>query len=399
MIAAAVPFALAALSLATYAWLLLGRPGRLALAGLELLALGMVAVGGSALGRGGSPRAGAPPRTLAWILGAAVLVAAVGSVHVLRQFPDGMWMAVDIWSQRAAYLVHVDLPTMLQAAYHHRDYPLLLPLSITSLWAWTGRVRAVPIGISLAFAASAAAILYAGVARLGGAARAAAVTAALLASPWWVIHGAGQQADVPLAVFALLAGVTLSLQRRDPHPALALSAGVAIGAGAWTKNEGILIAAVFLTVWALRRGRGWVWILAGAAPFAAAVLHHKLTCGATTDLVAGQGEATWARIAEPGRFVLIGRAFLETVGPYVAIGAALAWALGTRWRALARELVVPAFVLIGYAGVYLVTPYDLAWHLGSSLDRLALHLWPLALLAVGAAAKRVDPEPAEEVGR
>ena len=37
-------------------------------------------------------------------------------------------------------------------------------------------------------------------------------------------------------------------------------------------------------------------------------------------------------------------------------------------------------MLAGYYGVYLLTPQDLAWHLDSSLVRLLLQLWPLAIL-------------------
>jgi hypothetical protein len=36
-------------------------------------------------------------------------------------------------------------------------------------------------------------------------------------------------------------------------------------------------------------------------------------------------------------------------------------------------------MLGGYFGVYVLTPKDLGWHLGTSLDRLLPQLWPLAL--------------------
>jgi hypothetical protein len=57
-----------------------------------------------------------------------------------------------------------------------------------------------------------------------------------------------------------------------------------------------------------------------------------------------------------------------------------------RRRAIGRErLVVMAIaaMLVGYYGVYLVTPWDLKWHLEFSLVRLLLQLWPAALLAWG----------------
>ena len=38
-------------------------------------------------------------------------------------------------------------------------------------------------------------------------------------------------------------------------------------------------------------------------------------------------------------------------------------------------------MLAGYIFVYLTTPYDLAWHVNGSIDRLLIHLWPSTLLA------------------
>jgi len=46
---------------------------------------------------------------------------------------------------------------------------------------------------------------------------------------------------------------------------------------------------------------------------------------------------------------------------------------------------MPASLLVlmlsGYFVVYLTTPYDLAWHVSSSINRLFLQLWPSAIFA------------------
>jgi hypothetical protein len=44
-------------------------------------------------------------------------------------------------------------------------------------------------------------------------------------------------------------------------------------------------------------------------------------------------------------------------------------------------VIVGGLMLAGYYAVYLLSPQDLAWHLDSSLVRLLLQVWPLALLA------------------
>ena len=49
-----------------------------------------------------------------------------------------------------------------------------------------------------------------------------------------------------------------------------------------------------------------------------------------------------------------------------------------------RWLVVAlvAGMHLSYFAVYLLTPYDLGWHLTQSLERLLVQLWPLSLLSV-----------------
>ena len=50
-------------------------------------------------------------------------------------------------------------------------------------------------------------------------------------------------------------------------------------------------------------------------------------------------------------------------------------------------------MLATYFWVYLTTPYDLAWHLDTSSDRLLLQLWPCFLLSTLLAVK--EPREAQ----
>ena len=50
--------------------------------------------------------------------------------------------------------------------------------------------------------------------------------------------------------------------------------------------------------------------------------------------------------------------------------------------ALCGILSVLLLMLVGYFFVYVTTPLELAGHLRTSLDRLLLHLWPAAILAI-----------------
>ena len=50
-------------------------------------------------------------------------------------------------------------------------------------------------------------------------------------------------------------------------------------------------------------------------------------------------------------------------------------------------LVVQA---LGYYAIYLITPYDLAWHLSYSAERIVLQIFPLLLFLVLAAAELLN---------
>jgi hypothetical protein len=75
-------------------------------------------------------------------------------------------------------------------------------------------------------------------------------------------------------------------------------------------------------------------------------------------------------------------------GGFALLWAAFGISSVMNWR---RVLTTPArsnMILIGaqliiYLGVYLVTPRDLEWHLRTSIDRVLLHIAPLALWVTG----------------
>ena len=54
--------------------------------------------------------------------------------------------------------------------------------------------------------------------------------------------------------------------------------------------------------------------------------------------------------------------------------------------------LLPVGMAVGYFFVYVLSPHDLAWHLESSLSRLLLQLWPLAIFAYFAVVR--SPEQA-----
>ncbi|MCZ6465515.1 MAG: glycosyltransferase family 39 protein [Proteobacteria bacterium] len=393
-----VGVAFGGVSLIVYAWLAAGKPGLVALIALEALAVAAAfAAGRPAATRSRSQPRSRPPALLVALLVCAAAACAAGMVRTFWALPHGTWDAVEIWNLRAVAFTRAGLAEAFSEV-RHADYPLLVPLAVAHLWAYTGESIAVPIAISSVFTVATAGLLYTATCRSSGALPAAAVTIALLAAPHFAYGGGSQRADIPLSFFGLGTAVALAGYARERASGLLVLAGVQIGCAAWTKNEGLLFAAVVTAAWLATDGRRELrrlgLLAAGAAPFALALLHHKLTCGGVTDLVAAQGADTWQRLGDPGRYALIARAFAREGGYYAAAALALGVGLRRRERGGERRNDPARFIpwtlagmLLGYAGTYLLTPHDLGWHLWSSLERLLVQLWPMTLFYVGLRAR------------
>ena len=66
-------------------------------------------------------------------------------------------------------------------------------------------------------------------------------------------------------------------------------------------------------------------------------------------------------------------------------------------------VLLTVFMMVGYFFVYILSPFDLKWHLDTSLDRLLLQVWPLAIYTYFAIVRapgqavmkpiRTKPEP------
>jgi hypothetical protein len=204
----------------------------------------------------------------------------------------------------------------------------------------------------------------------------------------------------------------------------ALVAGMMAAFAAWTKNEGVLFFIVALIVFCalniraitsessaeraamrtdsfarmtcgLRGPRAFLSHLApfliGSLPILLVVSCFKAQLPTSGHMLAAQDLATLAaKVTDISRYWLILRAYLEWTLKFGrgAIVILITYVLlvgrdtGVRSKALT---VMPAslllLMLLGYFVAYLITPYDLAWHVSLSIDRLFLQLWPSAIFA------------------
>lgn len=335
----------------------------------------------------------------------------VGSLYACLKWaqakPEGTgWDSFAIWNLHARVLFrggeHWRDGFSNLIAWSHPDYPLLLPATIAHFWSYLGQETAlVPALIGIVFAFSTIGLLFSTVRALRGNNQALLAATVLAGTPFFIEQGISQYADVPLSFFLLATLALLCLY--DHHHELGSSrlklAGLMAGFAAWTKNEGLLFLVALLIACAVVLGRrGWKAILprmlpliAGMVPLVLLVAYFKIHVAPSGDLFSNPNSML-AKIADPARYWLIVRWFAKdfflfgrwVLIPGTVVAAIYAWLMGIRIdpqheSGIRSSALALLLTVAGYFAVFVVTPYDLRWHLRFSLNRLFAQLWPSAL--------------------
>ncbi len=405
-------------SLASFAWVLLLRDttGSFWLAEAALLA-GAGAAWWARTSRG-EPESGAIPRggeRAGWgpLVGVALAAVAVWLAAAAvwgegARKPHGGWDAWAMWNVKGLVLYHAipALPLLFTEEFSHADYPLLQPLALARFWRYFGGDSwMIPLLFAVLVTVLTPLTAGVGVAAVRGVWSGCVATAAVLASLFLIRHGATQYADNTL-VLMMTAAVIAWVQAVEADDGRARAGwfavtGLVLGAAAWTKNEGAAFAVVMLTMTAVwlawaRPQPAWRSIAAcalGGAPFLLAWgVHRGLLVTGGNDLIQqGAWDAVAARLGDPERYVRVGRAARAAwgqVGDPVTLGLlAGAALLGYRrdWTRLSAGLLVllaGVLQLLVYAAVYVALSPRLSWHLVTSSDRTAMHVWPILVIGL-----------------
>ena len=330
------------------------------------------------------------------------------------------WDAFSIWNLHARFLFRGGsawrdgFSSLIP--WSHPDYPLLIPAAIAHFWTALGREsQIVHAVIGLAFTFSTVGVLFASLAILRGRIPAMLGALTLLATPAFVETGASQYADVPLSFFYLAAISLLCLYHhssnaeaaRGPKGALVL-AGLAASLAAWTKNEGLLFLCALAAAWLItsgnamrprsalaedatplrQRGYSFLFLMAGMVPAILVLVWFKHSVAPPGDLFPDKGVAL-LKSMDPHRYRIIlewyGKEFLRFGDWFLIPGTVSLAILFFLPNQRKKFVLTPGFriavitlalTLAGYFAIYVITPYDLYWHLRFSLNRLFLQLWP-----------------------
>lgn len=287
----------------------------------------------------------------------------------------------------------------------HPDYPLLLPLNVARCWNHVGtETTIVPIMLAWFFTFASIGLIVSSLSALRNRAQGYLGGLVLIGLPVFIEIGAWQYADVPLALCFLMTLVLFSFYdtSSDKQIGLLILAGISAGLAAWTKNEGwlfilALMCARWFAIGGIRGGHKLYlkqirFCAVGLLPVAAIVILFKLRFALTNDLVSGLGlRSTLGRIVDPSRYFFIIRIsiaqILHSAGWLSSLWALVPFALllggkveGRNRPAIITSALTLTIVLMGYFFVYVITPFDLSWHLQTSVLRLLIQVWPSFVL-------------------
>ena len=349
---------------------------------------------------------GASKYLLAMALGLAI-VCATTVFRTNQVHPHGQWDAQAIWNVKAKFLLYgqAQWTNMFAAPVARSDYPLLLPLTIARLWSYQGYDSTiVPQVLTVTWLLTSIGLIVTSLSVLAGVRHAALATLILLTSKLFLELCSWQYADTAMSMFILAALGTVALWRPQNGQTgrLLILAGFCAGCAAWTKNEGLLFAlalaiafivATTFTHGSRTMGHGLKYLLLGMAPMICLVVFFKLAWSGPSDLFADQNiDQMLTHLIQPDRHRLVWKSMFDSLDRILHVPLMLLAVLYTLLVGIHRTrtaLLAPAvaaiatlIMVVGYAGIYLITPHDLQWHLSTSNERLLLQLWPGVVLMI-----------------
>lgn len=311
--------------------------------------------------------------------------------------PLGNWDGFRMWNTKAEFMfrdISLWKNMFLQPHFlSHNDYPLFLPSSFARVWQYAGTDNSVFNAIlCMIFTFGIIYFLYFAVKHFKNTKLAMLVTLILMLAPAFLVKGAAQCADIPLAYFILSSVVALFLYFEKGNLSFLILSTVFAGFCGWVKNEGLMFFAIFLMVLTLyllikKHYQKILFVFLTAIPFIALISIFKFVCKTPNDLVQGFFVLkSYTHLFQLHYYTMIIKTFLHMfVERFSVIFVSLVLLL--RGFSVPQRIKEPLilsgiiFILtcIGYFFTYILSPHDLDWLLTYSLDRIILHVLPLFL--------------------
>jgi|GEM_PF-2375507 len=330
------------------------------------------------------------------VLGAGVFLFTMNLCIYILQYPHGRPDAWINWNvvARFVYLGGPNWQNTFYRLWDHPDYPLFLAIPNAITWVIIGSPSTLgPSVYHFVVSFFAVGLLFSFVYYFRGFAQASLAAILFMSLPITIVNTINQCADLPLSYLILGAGGLALLYFNQEDGGTAILSGLLSGLAGWTKNEGLVFIAGFTVIWAgigifKQRLAFKNYLLGLMFPLTVVVL-FKFFLAPSNDLLTVD-VGIFEKVTDLGRYTLIlreagvtlweiGGASINFVG-LIIIYTVLVGSSRTRVSGLWLICGVIFIQLSAYFMIYLLTPYNLIWHLNTSLSRLYFHVFPLVLL-------------------
>jgi hypothetical protein len=354
---------------------------------------------------------------------AVLLSALVTFILLALQNPHGDADGLSMWNMRARFLFRGgehwrDAFSAIsdESTLPHKDYPLLWAGLVARTWTYLGYENPlVPIAVNMTFVFSTVGLLYFSLRMFQNRTQAYLASIVLLGTPFFIWYGAVQYVDIPLGFYFFSTMLLFYLQDHcvNKKYVFIMLSGTFAAMAAWTKNEGLL----FLLCVVITRFLSFIFLkkdikqylkelslfISGAMPILIIILLFKIGLAPSNDLTPQNISVIISNLADMNRHLQIIEALFLFVlnfgywtfglpfvnSGYCSIPLLLLFYLpfaGITFGTDKKYEIISSFILLGlmmmgYYTIYLITPHQVEWHLGTSLRRLLLQLWPSYLFA------------------
>lgn len=336
----------------------------------------------------------------------------------------------DAWSQwflkaRIFFEAHsVPQAFLLDPGSPNRGYPLMVPLGVAWVYICLGHAQDTLAKALYPLQYLALLILFGSLVRRVTSRKNALFFTALLAStPVVVLHAAGLSpltslsglyasdfvgyADLTLAILMLGAGGFMALAVRTGKDPFYYGSAVFLGLSAWAKNEGLpfcLIGNITICfLWSRQKGlsiRKFLWLLVVFAVTAGPWLVERAVLRLSSEYVIALSPDVLFHHAGkfPAVFFELIKYLFSKIGLFNFTWHLFALSFFLRLKRSGGAFLWPLYILFfgqlgAYVLAYAMTPYELDWHIATALDRLLLHLTPLAWLITAAHVGERNKDP------
>lgn len=342
---------------------------------------------------------------LLMMLAAIVFIASfLGTINYVVRRTHGDWDAWMIYN-RTARFVYRDQEFWKEAfsdkldTFFHPDYPLLLSMNVASGWEiLADEIMYVPMIQSILFSIASLLTLAAALALIKSIGQGVLGIILLWSSPFFVYEGGRQTADLPLSFFILASVVVGLLYYSSKETVLMALAGFFAGLAAWTKNEGLLFVvtsgtAVIIHCLHERSLKALYFFVLGLMLPLGINMYFKYFLAPPSEFLRDGVGQFITKVLDFSRHKLIAVSFFReflrittgglSIFPFLLLYLLLFYS-GERKTIIVYSygITVILMQLLGYYGTYLVTPYDLQWHMTHSLERLFVQLFPTTVFLV-----------------